>query len=67
MRKIVITLILLLVYELYANRESLSEFKNNEFENTSQTIYLEYKDIHSTNYDTSSTIPTYSFGEYLVE
>jgi len=66
MRKIVIALILLIVFELYANRGMIREFQNNKLA-PKDHIITGYKDIYSTNYDTSSTIPSYSFGEYLLE
>lgn len=62
MRKIVIALILLMVFELYANRDTIYRFSNH---NENETIIEEFED--NINYDTSSTIPSYSFGEYLVE
>ena len=62
MRKIVIALILLMVFELYANRDTIYRFSNH---NENETIIEKFED--NINYDTSSTIPSYSFGEYLVE
>mgnify|MGYP007038346060 CR=1 FL=1 len=62
MRKIVIALILLMVFELYANRDTIYRFSDH---NENETIIEKFED--NINYDTSSTIPSYSFGEYLVE
>jgi len=62
MRKIVIALILLMVFELYANRKVIQRFSNHS---ERETIIENFED--NINYDTSSTIPSYSFGEYLVE